>query len=88
MCSLFAKSALQMVVALLSVLPDKMRKPSKSSSTQRQLGMLVARRLLTLVIKPLILLMLNKVQAWKLMELWPLHEPGIAVSARLNPPTM
>jgi hypothetical protein len=36
-----------MVVALLSVHPDKMRQSSKPRWMQRQLGMLVARRLLT-----------------------------------------
>ena len=58
-----------MVVALWSVHPDIMRKPSKPRWMQRQLGMLVARGLITSLITPLLFPMLNKVQALKLMEL-------------------
>jgi hypothetical protein len=78
-----------MVVAKLSVLPNGMRKPSKPRWIQRQLGMLVARRLLTSLIKLLLLSMLNKVQAFKLMELWLLnHVANIPASARLKSPTV
>jgi hypothetical protein len=39
-----------MVAALLSVLPDKMRKPSKPRWTQRQLGMLVASKEVAIIV--------------------------------------